>query len=584
MTRAIGIDLGTTYSLAATIENGRPLVLPNSEGSYLTPSVVCFAEDGLPWVGEPAKRAAASMPHRTVFSIKRRIGSDYRVKVDDMEYTPAQVSGFILKKVKADAEEQLGERIDRAVITVPAYFNDRQRQATREAGALAGLEVMRIISEPTAAALAYGIHREEAHTVLVWDLGGGTFDVSILELGDGIFEVRAVSGDTWLGGDDFDLRIADDLAQMYRSITGAAFPSDLGSRQRLKEAAEMAKIELSSALVAKVRLPLPDSERPRCLELELSRERMENAVHALVRRMVAPTHEALAGAGLSVEEIDRVILVGGASRMTAVRSLARQLFGKEPYRYVQPDLAVAMGAAIQAGMLLGQVEKVVLLDVLPLSLGIETEGGLMARLIPRNTPLPASGTRIFTTAKDCQTSMSVHVLQGERAMALDDISLGQFDLSGIPSAARGVPKVEVAFQVDVDGIVHVSATELLTEGEMNVAVTSAKFLDPQEIAGLAQEGALSEERDIAMRQRVMAGIQARNLIAAGERVLDRLDDPRTGQLPAAIANLKLVVAAGVAEEIYACAEVLRWLLAATSMEEPSRLDVPSDSLVVSHVY
>ncbi|MEK7872925.1 MAG: Hsp70 family protein, partial [Chloroflexota bacterium] len=403
MARALGIDLGTTYTVVATIEGGRPRVIPNAEGQCLTPSVVAFAPGAEPLVGEPAKRQAAANPDGTVFSIKRRMGSDYRPRIAGKEYTPQEISGFILRKARADAEKHLGERIDQAVITVPAYFNDRQRQATREAGVLAGLDVLRIINEPTAAALVYGLDREDVHTILVWDLGGGTFDISILELGEGIFEVKAVSGDTWLGGDDIDQRVMDYLAGEYKKASGADFPADAGVRQRLREAAEKAKIQLSSSPVARVRLPLPDSEASRHVEVELSRERLEGLIADLLHRMAMCAQQALDDAELAPEDIDRVILVGGATRMPAVRDLVRKLVRKEPYRYVDPDEAVAMGAAIHAGMALGMVKSVALLDVLPLSLGVETQGGLMATIIPRNTPLPVSGAHIFTTAADYQT-------------------------------------------------------------------------------------------------------------------------------------------------------------------------------------
>ena len=529
MARAIGIDLGTTYTVAATIQDGRPTIIPNAEGQHLTPSVVYLADGAEPLVGEPARGMAAAAPDRFVRSIKRRMGSDYTVWADGKGYTPQEVSSFILRKVKGDAERYLGEVIGQAVITVPAYFNDRQRQATKEAAALAGLEVLRIINEPTAAALAYGLQREDAHTILVWNLGGGTFDVSILELGEGIFKVRAVSGDSWLGGDDWDSRLLQHLMAEYSRALGAEFPNDAVARYRLRELAEQAKRELSSVPVTRVRLPLGAGEA-RYLELEVSREQLESATSDLLERMVTPTHQALADAGLSPRELDRVILVGGMTRMHAVRDLARSLFGKEPYRYIDPDEVVAVGAAIQAGMLLGVIEKAVLLDVLPLSLGVETQGGLMARIVPRNTPLPATGSRIFTTAADYQTSMEVHVLQGERELAGENVSLGRFQLNGMPPAIRSVPKVEVAFDVDMDGIVQVLAQELLSGTEVKVKVVSTKSLDSSEIADRAEEARGSATQDRAAREGIEARIEAQNVLAAVEMALDGREHLASGVL------------------------------------------------------
>lgn len=529
MARAIGIDLGTTYTVTATIQDGRPRIIPNAEGQHLMPSVVYFAEGAEPLVGEPARRLAAASSDRFVRSIKRQMGLDYRVGVDGKEYTPEETSSFILRKVKADAEHYLGEAIGQAVITVPAYFNDRQRQATKAAAALAGLEVMRIINEPTAAALAYGLHREDAHTILVWDLGGGTFDVSILELGEGIFEVRAVSGDSWLGGDDWDSRLLQLLMAEYGRALRIEFPKDAGAMYRLRELAEQAKRELSSLPVTRVRLPLGTGDA-RYLELQVNREQLEAVTRDLLDRMVAPTRQALADAGLSPEELDRVILVGGMTRMPAVRDLARRLFAKEPYRYIDPDQVVAMGAAIQAGMLLGTIEKAVLLDVLPLSLGVGTQGGLMGRIIPRNTPLPANGSRIFTSAADYQTSMEVHVWQGERELAVENVSLGRFQLDGIPPTLRGVPKVEVAFDVDVDGIVQVSAEELLSGTEVKVKVVSTKSLDSSEIADRAEEAQRSAIQDRAARQAIEERIEAKNVLAAVEMALDGREHHASGVL------------------------------------------------------
>lgn len=493
MTRAVGIDLGTTYTVAAVIEDGRPKIIPNAEGQRLTPSAVAFCRDGKPLVGQLARRQAAANPERTVFSIKRRMGSDYKVGIGERKYTPQQISSLILRKVKTDIEERLGEKVEKAVITVPAYFSDPQRQATKEAGLLAGLEVIRISNEPTAAALAYALDREDIHTVLVWDLGGGTFDVSILELEQGIFEVRAVSGDTWLGGDDYDRRLMDYLAKCYRKDYGVDFPGDGMDWQRLREVAERAKIDLSTASSTSIYLPFSGGESvaPTHLRAALTRERFQELTRDLLERMVPPTRQALADAGLEPRDIDRVILVGGATRMPAVRELARQLLGKEPYQSINPDEVVALGAAIQAGMLLGLIEKAVVLDVLPLSLGIETQGGLFTRIIRRNTPLPASAARIFTTAADNQTSVDIHILQGERELAVNNISLGRFQLEGIPPLLRGVPKIEVTFDVDVDGILHVSATDLLTEKTESVRVVSSKGLRSEDIRRMINEAEAS---------------------------------------------------------------------------------------------
>ncbi|MDP3061894.1 MAG: Hsp70 family protein, partial [Chloroflexota bacterium] len=518
-----------------------------------------------PLVGETARPLAAAAPDRFVRSIKRRMGSDYRVRADGKEYTPQEVSSFILRKVKGDAERYLGETIGQAVITVPAYFNDRQRQATKEAAALAGLEVMRIINEPTAAALAYGLQREDAHTILVWDLGGGTFDVSILELGEGIFEVRAVSGDSRLGGDDWDSLLLQHLMAEYGRASGTEFPNDAGARYRLRELAERAKRELSTVPVTRVRLPLGAGDA-RYLELEVSREQLEALTRDLLDRMVTPTHQALADAGLSPGELDRVILVGGMTRMPAVRDMARSLFGKEPYRYIDPDEVVALGAAIQAGMLLGTIEKAVLLDVLPLSLGVETQGCLMGEIIHRNTPLPANGSRIFTTASDYQTSMDVHVLQGERELADENVSLGRFQLDGIPRALRGVPKVEVAFDVDVDGIVQVSAEELLSGSEVKVVVVSTKSLDTQEIDRLAAEAERQATADRERREEIEARLEAQNVATAAEAALkersDRIPEYQAALVNHAICELREALERGSAAGLRARSRSVRNLLMA----------------------
>ncbi|MBI2855339.1 MAG: Hsp70 family protein, partial [Chloroflexi bacterium] len=497
MARAIGIDLGTYFSEVACLEDGRPKVMPNAEGQHSTPSAVAFTQGGHLLVGQAASRQATANPRRTVLSIKRRMGSHHGVTIDGRRYTPQEISGFILRKLKGDAEDYLGERVEQAVITVPAYFNDRQRQATREAGSLAGLDVLGLLNEPTATALAYGLDREEVHTILVWDLGAGTFDISILELGEGIFEVRAVSGDNQLGGDDFTRRVADFLALQYQRAYGTPLPDGPEVWERLREEAENAKIRLCYSPVVRVSLSLLAS-RPqgqRRLEAELTQEQFNGLTADLVERLVTPTRQALKDADLSPQQIDRVILAGGGCLMSGVRDLAREMLGREPYRYIDPFTVVAQGAAIYAGMLLGLVEKAVLLDVLPLSLGVETQGGLAARIIPRNTPLPASAGRVFATAADYQTTMNIHVLQGERDLAVDNISLGQFQLDGIPSARRGVVRVEVAFGADVDGIVHVSAKDLLTENEVKAKVASTKLLDPEEIVRLKEEAQWNEEQD-----------------------------------------------------------------------------------------
>jgi molecular chaperone DnaK len=572
MARAIGIDLGTYFSEIAYLENGRPKVIPNAEGQYCTPSAVAFTQTGQLLMGQAAGRQAIANPRKTVLSIKRRMGSRYTVTIDGRKYTPQEISSFILRRLKADAEGLLGERIDQAVITVPAYFNDRQRQATKEAGILAGLDVLGLLSEPTATALAYGLDREDAHTVLVWDLGAGTFDVSILALGEGIFQVRAVSGDNQLGGDDFTQRVVDHLALHYEKTYGAPFPDEAEAWQRLREAAENAKIRLCYSPVAWVSVPFlaRGLRGPRHLETELSREQFEGLTADLVERLVAPTDQALKDSDLTPEDIDRVILAGGGCLMSGVRALARQMLGKEPYRYIDPFTVVAQGAAIYAGMLLGLVDRAVLLDVLPLSLGVETQGGLTARVIARNTPLPASASQVFSTAADYQTTMDIHVLQGERELAVDNVSLGQFQLRGIPSAPRGVAKVEMAFEADVDGIVHVCAKDLLAENEVTVKVTSTKFLDPEEIECLKEEAQRNEDQDKERGARILAGIEADNTIAASEMALEELGspvlNPRVEQIVNAVGNVREALASGVVEEIRRRCKELRRLLAAVAKE------------------
>ena len=572
MTRAIGIDLGTTYTVVATIQDGKPEIIPNAEGQRLTPSVVCFGGAAEPLVGEPARRLGVALPERTVSSIKRRMGLVDGVYLDGTNCAPETISSLILRKVKADAERYLDEAIDRAVITVPAYFNDPQRVATKKAALLAGLEVLQIINEPTAAALAYGVDREEAHTVLVWDLGGGTFDVSILELGEGIFEVRAVSGDSGLGGDDWDARLVQFLMAEYARVSGTEFPGDPAARYRLRELAEQAKRDLSSMPVATVRMPPRGGRDTGHLELQVSRDQFEALTGDLLERLVAPSHQALADAGLSPEGIDRIILVGGSTRMPAVRQLARNVLGKEPYRYIQPDEVVAKGAAIQAGMILGLIDKAVLLDVLPLSLGVETQGGLMTRIIPRNTPLPATESHIFSTAADHQTSMDIHVLQGERELASENVSLGRFQLGDIPPAPRGVSKVEVAFDVEVDGIAQVSAQDLQSGSEVKVEIASTKSLDPGEIAHFAEEARLKATEDMAARERIQARIEAENLLAAAGEALKDIGcgDSLTQPVLHAASQLTEVLKNGNHERIKTLNKELRRKMAALHSENCSR--------------
>jgi len=566
MTKAVGIDLGTTYTVTAVIEDGRPKIIPNAEGQRLTPSVVAFTRGGKSLVGQIAKRQAAANPQRTVFSIKRRMGSDYKVRIDRRDYTPQELSSFILGKAKVDAENYLGEKVDKAVVTIPAYFNDRQRQATKEACILAGLDAIRIINEPTAAALAYGVNQEDIHTVMVWDLGGGTFDVSILEWEKGIFQVRAVSGDTWLGGDDYDQRLMDYLAQQYKETCGIDFPDDGIARQRLREAAERAKIDLSRDVSTAIYIPFigGDSDTPKHLKATLTRDKLQELTLDLLEKMIPPTRQALADADMEPRDIDRVLLVGGATRMPAVRGLARQLLGRQPYQSINPDEVVALGAAIQAGMLLGLVDKAVLLDVLPLSLGIETQGSLFAKIIPRNTPLPASESHIFTTAVDNQTSVDIHVLQGERESAQDNISLGWFKLQDIPPLPRGVPKIEVAFDVDVDGIVHVSAKNLLTEDETKVKIVSSKGFSLEDIERIVEEAKSRADEDKEWKQRVIAGIQAENAIVAAEMASGEIcglrAEEQAGEIEKAVLKVKMALAGGQSDEIVSQSKNLTELL------------------------
>ena len=562
MSRVVGIDLGTSFSLIAYLEGGRPVVIPNTEGSPLTPSVVGFLPEGRRLVGRGAHLQAHANPGATVFSIKRHMGSGYRVKVGDREYRPEEVSALILRKVKADAESYLQERVDKAVISVPAYFNASQRQATLDAGAMAGLEVLRA---GLLLALAYGLDQKEARTVLVWDLGGGTFDVSILELAEGLFEVKAVNGNTWLGGDDYDQRLADYLAREFLGAYGLDLQHTLGP-WRLKETAERLKAQLSSQEEVRLRMPFPVAgDHPPFWETRVTRARFEELTQDLRQRMIDPTRQALADARLRAEDIDQAILVGGASRMPGVRRLFRELLGQEPVPGTDPDEAVALGAALQAGILTGELPGRLLIQVTPLSLGIETQGELFAKIIPRNTPLPVSRSQIFTNAADGQTSMGIHVLQGEREMATYNVTLDRFELTDLPPLPRGQARVEVSFDMDVNGTLHVSATDLHSDQGRNIRVNPHfHTLSQLEIARIREEGEGYAEQDRAERQAVEMAIKAGNLARIAEQALAEapgdMDDSLIEAMEGQVLALKAAVARGLSQEVEASLRELEKLV------------------------
>ena len=568
MGRVIGIDLGTTNSCVAVMDGKDTRVIENAEGARTTPSMIGFADDDERLVGQPAKRQAVTNPEKTIFAVKRLIGRraddaaikdfadlvPYKVKpakngdawieVDGEDYSPSQMSSFILRKLKEDAESFLGETVDQAVITVPAYFNDAQRQATKDAGKIAGLEVLRIINEPTAAALAYGLDRKESGIIAVFDLGGGTFDVSILEIGDGVFEVKSTNGDTFLGGEDFDQVVIDFLADEFKAEQGIDLRSDRMALQRLKEAAEKAKIELSSTTQTEVNLPFitADQTGPKHLNVKLSRSKLEQLVDGLVQRSLEPCKKALKDAGVSAGEIDEVILVGGMTRMPKIVETVEKFFGKEPHRGVNPDEVVASGAAIQAGVLTGDVKDVLLLDVTPLSLGIETLGGVFTRLIDRNTTIPTKKSQVFSTADDNQSAVTISVYQGEREMAADNKLLGQFNLEGIPAAARGVPQIEVTFDIDANGIVKVSAKDKATGKEQAISIKASGGLDDSEIDQMVQDAETYAEQDKERRAKVEARNQAEALVHGAQKSIDDLGDKADpamkADVEAAIAELK----------------------------------------------
>ncbi|WP_135546631.1 molecular chaperone DnaK [Paenibacillus cymbidii] len=525
MSKVIGIDLGTTNSCVAVMEGGEAVVIPNPEGNRTTPSVVGFKKDGERIVGESAKRQAITNPDRTVISIKRQMGTNHKEIIEGKEYTPQEISAMILQKLKADAEAYLGSTVTQAVITVPAYFNDSQRQATKDAGKIAGLDVLRIVNEPTAAALAYGLDKEE-ETILVYDLGGGTFDVSILELGDGTFEVKATSGDNRLGGDDFDQVIIDYLAAEFKKEHGIDLTKDKAATQRLKDAAEKAKKELSGVLTTTISLPfitMVDGV-PQHLEINLTRAKFEELSAPLVERTLGPTRQALSDSGLSTSQIDKVVLVGGSTRIPAVQEAIKKLTGKEPHKGVNPDEVVALGAAIQAGVLTGDVKDVVLLDVTPLSLGIETAGGVFTKMIDRNTTIPTSKSQVYSTYADMQTSVEIHVLQGERQMASGNKTLGRFMLGDIPPAPRGVPQIEVAFNIDSNGIVNVSATDKGTGKSQKITITSSSGLSDEEIDKMVKDAELHADEDRKRKETVEARNNADQLVYTVDKTIKDLGD------------------------------------------------------------
>jgi len=521
MSKIIGIDLGTTNSCVAVMEGGQPTVIANAEGSRTTPSVVAFTKDGERLIGQVAKRQAVTNPDRTVISIKREMGTTYKVDIDGKQYTPQDISAMILSKMKETAESYLGEKVTQAVITVPAYFNDSQRQATKDAGRIAGLEVLRIINEPTAASLAYGLDKEENQKILVYDLGGGTFDVSILDIGDGVFEVLSTNGNTRLGGDDFDQRIIDYVAEQFKKENGIDLKQDKIACQRLKEAAEKAKIELSGTTTANINLPFitADATGPKHLDVTLTRAKFDELTADLVEATIEPMRKALKDAQLTVDQINKVILVGGSTRIPAVQDAVKKITGKEPFKGINPDECVAIGAAIQGGVLGGEVKDVLLLDVTPLSLGLETEGHIFTRLIDRNTTIPTSKSQIFSTAADGQTTVEIHVLQGERQMAYDNKTLGRFQLTGIAPAPRGVPQIEVTFSIDNNGIVNVSAKDKATNNEQQITITASTNLTEEEINQRVKEAEQFAEQDKKRKEEVETLNRAEALIYETEKTL-----------------------------------------------------------------
>ncbi len=545
MGKVIGIDLGTTNSCVAVLEGGEPQVITNPEGMRTTPSVVAFTKDGERIVGEPAKRQAVTNADKTVISIKTHMGTDYKVDIDGKGYTPQEISAITLQKLKSDAESYLGQPVTEAVITVPAYFTDAQRQATKDAGRIAGLEVKRIINEPTAAALAYGMDKlDQDKKILVFDLGGGTFDVSILEIGDGTFEVLATAGNNRLGGDDFDKVIIDYLAEEFKKAEGVDLRQDNMALQRLKEAAEKAKKELSSTMSTNINLPFitATATGPKHLNMDLSRAKFDELTAGLVEKTMEPTKRALSDAGLSVSEIDDVLLVGGSTRIPAVQEAVKKFIGKEPHKGINPDECVAAGAAIQAGVLTGEVNDLLLLDVTPLSLGIETMGNVMTKIIERNTTIPTKKSQVFSTAADNQTAVDIHVLQGERSMSYDNTTLGRFQLTDIPPAPRGIPQIEVTFDIDANGIVHVTAKDLGTGKEQKVTITSGTNLSEEEIQAKVKEAEMNAEADKKKKDKIEAVNQTEATIYQMEKTLseagDKVDAAAQSEVEAEIAKLK----------------------------------------------